>query len=948
MRRLIINIKTTTVRLAVATVTKLALATEVDQGMKMMRILLLAGMISMFCCSLGNAQIIYSNVFNGGATRINRTAPTLATNLAGGTVSAWWNCVSNSATSIMYKNGTVGTGENSVLLPFTPELGYVYTLTASVTVPTMTAGQWITMGFAATNPPLNTATDPRFGSTYVVGNPWTYLTEGSGGDFFFPLRGTTTGNAELMPTNGTYTVQLVLNTTGGQWTSSEYVNGTQVGTTYTYNPNPEITAVGVGQTTLSSSTGIQWNSLTLEATGTRTTSTVNATVSFSGTGKALNPSFVGLSYEKLQVTTDFFTSNNVPLIDLLSLLGPGVLRIGGGTVDTTGWGGISNTIPITAAQVDALAGFVNALQGNWKVIYGLNLESNTADNCEAEAVYAANDLGSNLLGFEIGNEPEFGFSTYSSFLGRWRLMAAACTNHVPDWAVTNGGAGWILDGADAGQGQLSAYTDPFASNESGVASLLTQHFYVASAGAPNDTMQQLFLPNPSLVSLVTNIVGAATGNCSLGARISECGSYSGGGILGVSDAYGAALWSLDYMFTVALNGGQGVNFHGGGRSPYSPLVDNGTNVTAVNPEFYGLEMFSLVPPGNVVPTTVALATNINFTAYGVKCTSGGISTLLNNKEVNDTVAVSVNLGTNVSGAILYELTGASLFDTNDYTLGGATINPDGTWGGDGQAIVQTSNGQLTVNVPPMSAYLLNPVTVGTKPAAVTPGPYWNLRATLTTGPADFIYHYGGSNDTLFVIGDWNGNGTMTPGVVRTNSSGQWEWLLSNSDGGGATYDFVFGNAAPGDVLVVGDWDGNGTWTPGIVRTNSTGQLEWLLCNTNLTSGSATTNDDFVYGDAGDTPFVGDWDGNGTFTPGCVKAGSNTWALRNENSGGVADITFGYGNGTGIPIVGDWDGNGTWTCGIIEGNTWELRNENTSGGAEIVFGYGSPGDIFLVW
>ena len=90
------------------------------------------------------------------------------------------------------------------------------------------------------------------------------------------------------------------------------------------------------------------------------------------------------------------------------------------------------------------------------------------------------------------------------------------------------------------------------------------------------------------------------------------------------------------------------------------------------------------------------------------------------------------------------------------------------------------------------------------------------------------------------------------------------------------------------------------------------------------------------------------DSNGTFTPGCVKAGSSTWALRNENSGGVADITFGYGNGTGIPIVGDWDGNGTWTCGIIDGNTWELRNENTSGGAEIVFGYGSPGDIFLVW
>jgi hypothetical protein len=357
-------------------------------------------------------------------------------------------------------------------------------------------------------------------------------------------------------------------------------------------------------------------------------------------------------------------------------------------------------------------------------------------------------------------------------------------------------------------------------------------------------------------------------------------------------------------------------------------------------------MFSLIPLGNAVPATITPAPDINFTAYGVKCTSGGISVLLNNKEVNDTVKATVNLGTNVASAILFELTGSSLYDTNGYTLGGATINTDGSWNGDGQAILPTSNGQLTVNVPPTSAYLLNPVTIGTKPVAVTPGPFFNLRATLTTGPVDLIYHYGGSGDTNFVMGDWDGNGSMTPGIVRINSSGQWEWLLHNSNSGGnPDYDFAYGTAEPGDILVVGDWNGDGHWTPGVVRTNSAGQLEWLLSDS-LSGGGATY--DFVYGLAGDIPVVGDWDGNGTFTPGVVRG--NMWYLRNENSNGTNDIpAFGYGNGTtDIPIVGDWDGNGTWTCGAVRSNNWLLRNSNSSGGAQISFGYGSPGDAFLVW
>ena len=688
--------------------------------MKATRNLLLAGMITLFCFSIGNAQIIYSNNFAlGGATNIWGTAPTVANNYAGGTSSATWNdALGNNDTGALLANGIdTTTFGDSWLLPFNPLPGYVYTLTASLTF-TGNPGSWIGLGFAqndSVNVPVGYGRFADSSNGGPIGYDWIILTESSGGVQYFtgPKANTPQIYAGTGFTGGTQTltVEVILNTTGSLWSITAYVNGVQMGNTVTYANYPPIGAIGITQTSLTAPTDVHWNYLTLQAVGAGpTTNTVNATVSFSPTnpGLPLNPAFDGLSYEKVEIANGFFTSNNVLLVKLFSMIGPAVMRVGGGTVDQTCWGGLSNTVPITASEVDTFAGFIKALPANWSVIYGINLLSNTPANCAAEATYAAKALGPRLLGFEIGNEPEYGFSQYSTFLGRWRSLAAAITNAVPGWAVTNGGNGWTLTGADAGQGQLSAYSDPFASQESGVVSMVTQHYY-RTGPSTNDTMQLLLQPDPFLLTLVNNIVTAAAGNCSLGTRIDECGSYSGGGVVDVSDAFGAALWSLDFMFTMALNGGQGVNFHGGGRSPYSPLIDNGTAVTAVGPEFYGLKMFSLIPPGNVIPAAVTLTSNINFTAYGVRQADGAISVLLNNKDTSDTVAVSVNLGPNVTGAQLIALTGPSLYSTGDFTIGGATINPDGSWNGGVQEVLSATNGQLTVDVPPTSAILLNPL-----------------------------------------------------------------------------------------------------------------------------------------------------------------------------------------------------------------------------------------------
>ncbi|HEV2453688.1 MAG TPA: hypothetical protein VGY98_05475, partial [Verrucomicrobiae bacterium] len=60
--------------------------------MRFTKSLLIAGVIGLFCSSLGNAQIIYSNVFNGSAVSLNGTAPSVANSIGGGLNSARWTC----------------------------------------------------------------------------------------------------------------------------------------------------------------------------------------------------------------------------------------------------------------------------------------------------------------------------------------------------------------------------------------------------------------------------------------------------------------------------------------------------------------------------------------------------------------------------------------------------------------------------------------------------------------------------------------------------------------------------------------------------------------------------------------------------------------------------------------------------------------------------------------
>ena len=81
---------------------------------------------------------------------------------------------------------------------------------------------------------------------------------------------------------------------------------------------------------------------------------------------------------------------------------------------------------------------------------------------------------------------------------------------------------------------------------------------------------------------------------------------------------------------------------------------------------------------------------------------------------------------------------------------------------------------------------------------------------------------------------------------------------------------------------------------------------FFLKNTD-TGGPADLSYGFGPGGLGWTPLAGDWNGDGADTVGLYEPTNGTFFLKNTHSGGPADITFAYGPAGATPLAGDWDG-----------------------------------------
>lgn len=124
--------------------------------------------------------------------------------------------------------------------------------------------------------------------------------------------------------------------------------------------------------------------------------------------------------------------------------------------------------------------------------------------------------------------------------------------------------------------------------------------------------------------------------------------------------------------------------------------------------------------------------------------------------------------------------------------------------------------------------------------------------------------------------------------------------------GNSQEEFAFGQQ--GDLPMVGDWDGDGVDTVGVYREGTFYLLSKHQPQPELAH-------QFAFGQAGDLPVAGDWDGDGMDSIGVFRPSTQQFMLRNSLTSGLPDYFITFGAAGDLPVAGDWDGDGKDSVGV---------------------------------
>ncbi len=419
------------------------------------------------------------------------------------------------------------------------------------------------------------------------------------------------------------------------------------------------------------------------------------------------PDFLGLGYEISSVARPGLLSrSNALYTQLVRTLSPeGVIRIGGNTADYASYSPAAQAVSTSYASVindqvlHDLGTFLDAT--NWKLIWALNLGRGSIAQAVAEARAVTAIAGKHLLAFEIGNEPDLFPNekhrpapyTYDQWLADYRRFKAALRIALP---------GILFAGPD-----VAGHTDwvaRYAADEGHDAVLLTHHYYRGNQ-SPASTIAQLLGPDPKLQPQLDQLA-AASQSSGLPYRICEVNSFSGGGRPGVSDTFAAALWVLDYLYTLAANGCAGVNMETGVNqhdfiSSYSPIGEDEHGHYTARPEFYGMLAFAQGGRGHLLTTTVDHP-DPNLKLYATRSSLNLRTLTLINKGPD---AIPLTITPTHAQATILSLTGPALDAKTGITLGRTEVAPDGTWVPTSEPLA-TRNNLIAYTLPPATAAVI--------------------------------------------------------------------------------------------------------------------------------------------------------------------------------------------------------------------------------------------------
>jgi hypothetical protein len=440
-------------------------------------------------------------------------------------------------------------------------------------------------------------------------------------------------------------------------------------------------------------------------------------------GNSIAADFTGLSYETSQLSDpEFFSPANGALAGFHRHLGAaGVLRIGGNTSEYGVWSpnaALTRPVPaalgpdtghhapprrpITPLAIRNLRGFLE-LSG-WKLIYGLNMGSESPETVADEAAYVARIIGDKLVAFQLCNEPDLfdrnGLRPanygYRRFATEWQRYFRAVRKRAPRAPFAG------PDTADNSEWLLR-----FANERKDDVVFLSQHYY--AEGPPTDpsmTIGRLLRPSPRL-DAACKAAAAARRDTGLRFRMAETNSCYQGGKPGVSDTFASALWAADLMYELAAAGAIGVNFHGGGYGWYTPVAGTRANGFAARPIYYGMLLFAVAGARRLVATEMdgTGATDGSVSAYGLISDDDELKVVILNRSRDADVILTVSAPGAKKASVL-RLVAPRVDDATDVTFGGSVVGNYGGWAPTVAETPAVRNGALVLQMPKASGALV--------------------------------------------------------------------------------------------------------------------------------------------------------------------------------------------------------------------------------------------------
>lgn len=448
--------------------------------------------------------------------------------------------------------------------------------------------------------------------------------------------------------------------------------------------------------------------------------TVSLTLGTRHPGTPVPTDFLGLSFEAEAVPRLAGYRPGSELDTLLRSLGHGVIRVGGVSADkSSAWepAGAPRaawaSTALSPADVARLAALVRRV--GWRALWTIGLGHYEPARAAREAAAAWGTFGPDLLGLEVGNEPNAyvgeGLRAPGWGLPLWRQQFAAYRR-----AIAHAAPGAPIASPDASSGvkqlawvRAAALARP---------RLLTDHYYsLTSCGYQRPSIAELLgAPVREAETTMLEEVQAIVPARRTAIRIDETNNVSCHGEAGVSNSFASALWAVDWIARSMSAGIAGLNFHDllDEPSAYSPIVLRDGRLHA-HPEWYALLMTAPLAgqqPLRDVSTGTSTLTAAAFLAprhAEADVRPGTLSIVLDDFEAPGTPSLTVRIGVPAryrSGRVL-RLSAPGPGALSHVTLGGREVGPSGRWAPKlPLPHVRVARGSFTLAMKPSSAALI--------------------------------------------------------------------------------------------------------------------------------------------------------------------------------------------------------------------------------------------------